>query len=679
MNASDYYDMSLRLYSTWSQMENTRTESQENEAEFTFKNNRYSTVESSDEGGITSKTAASATQNKKNHQTSTNSQQFRPYITGESDNIRSLESERQKYSPLPEKYPTKPENNLPHASNNTTEGTMEQLIQFKLRAIRTGFEKLSQFEEQYRLFKAFKLIAVAQNPKTPNSSKLLNRNEPRSTVGSTKSNPRSQNMHQRGKSQEVLKKNVDVLAASQTTGQLDERVHTKGEHQHFFDKLYQESFLHEQNKILRKELHEIMKMKDCTFSPQINSAINPKSPEISKTLQMPVFERLSTKKPSKAEQMHRRRESKELEEATFQPSINKPHRHTHNPDKASEKKTAAAERLYQDAELKQQVLKLKRDYLKEQELKECTFTPQIISPKFPGSDIERRSRSPAGERLYQDSIKRKQLQSMKDAAKEEMAASQYTFKPQLFTKGHRGSERNKSQERQKEYQNDPANVVETFGDTERELPEPIRPKPADNPFERLYGYAKKKQELMLAQEEEMYQGDRYRDPKIQSPKSIRDQRSVSAQDSRIRRSQSSNSQMFAQLTEPKGSYRQGNTPQSPVFDRLYESSFTKKKKISELQIKITKEQGITFKPKVHTAKAGLNASSNQEKFWSTDKKNKMFRRGSNEVESSERQANTLNNSDLYEFSRNGGELNNVKDISWETRKRFHEQHRGLGH
>jgi hypothetical protein len=303
-------------------------------------------------------------------------------------------------------------------------------------------------------------------------------------------------------------------------------------------------------------------MKDYTFSPQINSTENLKSPELIKSLQTQVFDSLATKKTPKADQIHRRRESKELEEATFQPNINKPQRHTVNTvntEKSRDKPMAAVERLYQDAELKVQVLKLKRDYLREQELKDCTFTPQITSPKFPGSEgnsLDRKSKSPASERLYQDSMRRKQMQSQKEAAKDELTASQYTFKPKLFTKGYKGSDKSRSQEKQAENQsqNEQENAAQTFCENENEIQEPGRGRStASNPFERLYGYARKKQEFMIAQQQEEHRGENLRDLKLQSPKSIRDQRSVSAQDSRVRRSQSTTLQLLSQQNEQRSS------------------------------------------------------------------------------------------------------------------------------
>lgn len=548
MNASDYYDLSSRLYTTWCSLENL----QENSAVKSQKNDKSTIF----------------------HQQPTDSLKYQ--ITSSHQYIYSMQS-------------GKHDNETIHPDHS--EQDLDDLAKFNFQFLQAGLEKLNKLIIRHEFLK-FK--ASLQQNYTQRNQTLLNSNS-NSKLPAGNSGQKSQVTKSSIKDQP--RKRLLVNEPRPEDGAQD----SPTRNQDIFTRLHEEKILKEQNRLLRQELYELMNLKEYNFSPKINPQTERKQ-ESDKSAQHSVFDRLATKKIPKATLIHQSRELKEMEEATFHPNISRSQRIGNHPEESGvvgkERVYAATERLYQDAELKQKVLRMKRDYLKEQELKDCTFTPQLMSAKTARERSSDRLKSPV-DRLYNDSIKRKQLQLHKEAIKEEFEAKQYTFKPNLYTKNYRGPEpKNSGQPRDKYSEID----FELSNDSSQLGYSSSRGRSAErNPIDRVHQIAKKKQEPA----------------KNSIPRKFlmgneRSQRSQSVQEARNDRSQSARAKIF--LNDPIPSADQGSMPVSPVFNRLYETSAKKKQKLAELENQLAIEQGLTFHPKKFTTK-GTEGQDN----WLIDK------------------------------------------------------------
>ena len=139
-----------------------------------------------------------------------------------------------------------------------------------------------------------------------------------------------------------------------------------------------------------------------------------------------------------------------------------------------------------------------------------------------------------------------------------------------------------------------------------------------DPFERLYSFAKKKQEGMVSREDEMYKRDSMRSPELKNP---RKQRSVSMsmRETRVSRSRSAKANMTAQNFTGSNikTENESSSQESGFLERLEESNKKRKEKINQLQDRFMKEQGITFKPKTllrHIGSQTAKAKSNERSF-----------------------------------------------------------------
>ena len=443
-SASDFYDLSRRMYDAWvaldRQSENHSTALPQSEETNLKQLNAH----------LNSENEAIETNNQHNiQQSSSADQQLKSSSNGialkaeNNHNDQRLQyngtEEQINNSPLPEKYPSRPDTGYQQRLN---EKELELKAQHNLMLFNLGFDKLGSLLQRrdFRVFRSLITKKLADSRNYARASRLANNNTQQTQSPQKRSGNNGIPAHEeRGRSQQRRSRNESVEVASPPIQREENPNMYKSDTEASnlrFNKLYEDKFLQEQNKMLRRELHDLVLMRDHTFSPKINFSKDQTSENGNGT----VFDRLAKRKTPKATSVHRSIEVREMDGVTFAPDLKKSqavHVNQADTDQTNEKKSKAADRLYQDAELKQRVLKMKIEYIREQELKDCTFAPKLTSPKNrkrQQREGENSSRSPAGERLYQDSMARKQAQIIKLAEKEQTHNQQYTFKPQIFTK-----------------------------------------------------------------------------------------------------------------------------------------------------------------------------------------------------------------------------------------------------
>lgn len=618
-NASEFYDISRRMYDAWASPEFLQDAHPESPGRIeelkdtnAIKDHKAAGLEAGD-----SEQYGKIKQNGTHRQTSghtsngTNRQADPDY-----ESYHNRAEEQVLHNPIPEKYPTRPEVMTRHP---LTDKELQQKVEEDLMLLNLGFIMLHKILLRRALKKLRATAIKAPSHHQTGSWGIVQPIAGPSHQGQPNNNF-DRNNDERGRSQQRKGRTKSGEHGSPTLQ--TEHMNSDSEfHGSTWDKLYEEKFFQEQNRRMRQELYELNRMKECTFSPKINPKERPQREQQSEDSKKSVFDRLTTYKVPKAVTIHRSHEARELDGATFSPQIKKSQStvvHPTETDQIHERRARAAERLYQDAELKQKVLKMKQEYIKEQELKECTFTPQIVSPKsLKGRSRERdkSSRSPAVERLYQDSLVRKQIHLMKVAEKEQAQSQQYTFKPQLITKGYKGTERSNSINKSVEVL--PSQMTEgspkQMQDMKKSLNDSSR---QGDPFERLYSFAKKKQEVMLSREEDMMVRDSSRNPNIRNP---RDKSNTSMRESRMSRSRSAQSHAGSQAHFGlKVRSEQDSEQESRFLERLAESNAKRKEKIHQLQEKVMKEQGITFKPKTLLHRIGAHSTKSKADDRSVD-------------------------------------------------------------
>mgnify|MGYP000875144618 FL=1 len=353
-----------------------------------------------------------------------------------------------------------------------------------------------------------------------------------------------------------------------------------------YEQLYGHRIIHEHNRMLRKEMSEQKLLKECTFSPRINEhRLSAKS--ASETPKTSVFNRLSKTKTPRGELLASSRENREMEGATFQPDLSKSNKVPKTArDSSAQGPAKASERLYQDAHFKQKVLRMKAELIKDKELEDCTFKPQLFSS--PISKDHSRKNSDTTERLYLDSLRRNNAQKYYEMTRN-ADDPECTFHPRRVTMDHGLKSKDK------------------------------KPESDTDIFTRLYQSARKRQELEKEFEEEIIAMDTKRLQHIHAEASPNLTRKASLQHEKILKENTTSTLKFDDHSEkPSIILKKEDTR---AFDRLYDESNQRKQKLSLLEQKVMKERGMTFAPMTTRTKSSLQSAHQKSPSTSANKEN----------------------------------------------------------
>ena len=338
-----------------------------------------------------------------------------------------------------------------------------------------------------------------------------------------------------------------------------------------YDQLYEDHFNQIETKALKWQLYRLQELSDCTFAPKINQTKKPRD-NLSETLQTPVFDRLSRVKPIKESLLQHSFDNRALKGATFSPDLSYSQGRAYKTEDTRSpevRKSQAADRLYQKAKDKERNLMIKRFVKHNNELSGHTFQPKVHSPTK-NKKAFKQELGKHVERLYSEADRRKRSLARKEAEHMEKETETYTFVPRSMTESYNSKFLQKG----------------------------------SNPFSRLYEEAKKRQAVSKELEKEMITRDSVVNKSIHESAKKRERqmsRSQSATDMALKRKRSTDSDQNQQFLEAGSSqFRKPAAMDTPAFDRLYNERVKREKKLKELESKLIKEQGISFKPTLVT-------------------------------------------------------------------------------
>mgnify|MGYP000846203527 CR=1 FL=1 len=211
------------------------------------------------------------------------------------------------------------------------------------------------------------------------------------------------------------------------------------------ERLYNESTVLKNIKVIREEIKKQSELQPCTFQPEIPHHHDEYLAGSSQYLSAEVFDRLA--KDTKKTHLNLCEEIKkqlDLKECTFQPNVRKSGSgHSKSRDQSTNHSflNQTFERLYnENMELMKK--KLEGEKLKqEQEMKECTFSPKVNArKKHPTASSEKKSpRDSVGKRkhahaLYEDFFDREKHKMQLRMDITAVVEKELTFKPQLISK-----------------------------------------------------------------------------------------------------------------------------------------------------------------------------------------------------------------------------------------------------
>ena len=350
-----------------------------------------------------------------------------------------------------------------------------------------------------------------------------------------------------------------------------------------FNRLYEQRLIHQQNRVLRKEMSEILNLKDCSFSPRVNDR-KPSSKAAAEHLKQPVFERLARAKTPREELKRFSKDYREMEGVTFAPDLTKSSRSKPQREGSNEQtKTKASERLYQDAQLKQKILQMKKEYLQERELEDCTFAPKLIAS--PSARSLQQRNFDAVDRLYLDGVRRQEVRKLNEEIKEN-EISDCTFHPTRLTHDY-------DLKLKEKYPNQ---------DPETDI------------FTRLYLSARKRQELEKEFQEEMMMMDSKRISSAEMYKSHE-------QPAQTERASKLHTVSTFRVDETVRGSPEKKSLTARSFERLYDEGKKRKQKLTELEQKVMKERGITFTPMTKRSHHSFQSSQRKLERQSADKEN----------------------------------------------------------
>ena len=333
------------------------------------------------------------------------------------------------------------------------------------------------------------------------------------------------------------------------------------------EKLYFDYFERQAHLEIKREIKKFSELDDCTFVPQVNQ--NYVNENLINRLEIPVHERLSQTPQIPVDIILEKHEYRELKGVTFQPDISQSQNKTkwrgYAPESPESRKQEVVDRLYNDAQVKEQNRWLRGVYSKQQELAGCTFTPNINnSYQSRSRSKERKNSKPQQqpkiyERLYEDNEKKQRNLLQRELENKGKELEGCTFQPET-TKNYRRKLSNEF---------DGMDV-----------------------HDRLYERAKKPhapQEKFNQSLQVMFElNTNHQAQLINRNKMHKSQSTISI-----------NPEEFIVLKE---NFMRDSVAKTPAYDRLYKEMGEKKQRASVLKAKVLKEEGVTFKPETNWSK-----------------------------------------------------------------------------
>ncbi|CDW79736.1 UNKNOWN [Stylonychia lemnae] len=243
-----------------------------------------------------------------------------------------------------------------------------------------------------------------------------------------------------------------------------------------FQRLHEESKMKQQFQQQIQEIKMIHELKDCTFQPTVSSnnttplfsipvAQQPSQQKGNETLMTNIsaieqaslshsnsninlisrddyFTNLSKvgSKLQKAQDLEKIKEILELQECTFKPQINQ--RQSQSRQRSNSRSDSPNgevwDRLHKDHQDLQEHKQKQAQEILSQELKECTFSPKIVSRRSLNS-ISSREEEPQPQpnpytRLYEKHHEYQQIKKQKEIENKQKELEEFTFQPQRITK-----------------------------------------------------------------------------------------------------------------------------------------------------------------------------------------------------------------------------------------------------
>jgi len=250
---------------------------------------------------------------------------------------------------------------------------------------------------------------------------------------------------------------------------------------------------------------------------------------------------------------------------TFHPDIslsqNKTKWRQYAPESPESRKQEVVDRLYNDAQVKEQNRWLRKVYSKEQELAGCTFVPSInnnSSVVLRNSKSKERNKSQNSkfyDRLYDDNVKKQRNLLQKEMENKNKELDGCTFQPET-TKNYRRKLSNE------------------FDDMKV--------------HDRLYERSKKPQEKFNQSLQVMFELNTNHQSQLSRKKMHKSQSTVNI-----------SPEEFMALKE---NYMRDSETPLPAYDRLYKDVVDRKQRMTTLKVKVAKDEGVTFKPETNWSK-----------------------------------------------------------------------------
>jgi len=315
---------------------------------------------------------------------------------------------------------------------------------------------------------------------------------------------------------------------------------------------------------IKREIKKFSELDDCTFVPQVNP-VDYQNENLVNRLEVPVHERLSQTPQIPVDIILEKHEYRELKGVTFQPDISQSQKKTkwrqYAPESPESRKQEVVERLYNDAQAKEQNRWLRGVYSKQQELAGCTFTPNINN-SYQSRSKERKNSKPQQqskiyERLYDDNVKKQRNMLQRELENKGKELEGCTFQP----------ETTKNYKRKLSNEFDDMNVHDRLYERSKKAPAPQEK--FNQSLQVMFELNTNHQAQLLINRKKMH--------KSQSTISI-------------------NPEEFYVLKE---NYMRDSVAKTPAYDRLYKEMGEKKQRASVLKAKVLKEEGVTFKPETN--------------------------------------------------------------------------------
>ena len=312
------------------------------------------------------------------------------------------------------------------------------------------------------------------------------------------------------------------------------------------ERLYNESYVKNNMKIIREEVKKQEELKGCTFHPTVTEPDRSRSPGKRERSPEQVFERLARDNKNTNQSLYEeKRKELEMKECTFKPNITQSspsHERQKTQFEFSEKQllNQTFERLHSEKSLY-----IRRKIANERERQEreiigCTFSPKInkrgyfLSPDGRSSKEMSRVRSEA---LYSDYFERERHKTKVRLDIDQEESKRLTFKPELISKS----------------------MV--------------------------------KLDPNVPTEERLLSWERERVRKLEESKEQK------------RKSESAEKRPRINRESPERAPRTQETPKRETYNRLYQDSALKKERTKEREKKLMEELGCTFSPKLNTSGA----------------------------------------------------------------------------